>query len=207
MIWKSKVRYWTLFCPKYCATSGAVPASTSTATAPAIRRLGIILSTRPAGTTARLAGRPAPPRVPPPPRLLLVIASRASVCSVRASGAGRKLLLHDAHPDLGPDVGVDLDADLEVTQLADRLGEVHLAFVHVDAELLELALDVARRDRSVQLVFLAHLDIEGELDIGEPPGLGLSGGLLGGRLSGDALRLVGQLPLIRLGGGLPEPLP
>src|SRR5207244_12872858 len=48
MIWKSKVRYWTLFCPKYCATSGAVPASTSTATAPAIRRMGIILSTRPA---------------------------------------------------------------------------------------------------------------------------------------------------------------
>src|SRR2546425_4490653 len=48
MIWKSKVRYWTLFCPKYCATSGAVPASTSAATAPAIRRMGIILSAQPA---------------------------------------------------------------------------------------------------------------------------------------------------------------
>src|SRR6266566_4162614 len=55
MTWKSKDRYWTLFCPKYCAASGAAPASASAATAAAIRRMGIILSTR----------RPACPRRAP----------------------------------------------------------------------------------------------------------------------------------------------
>src|SRR2546430_9028093 len=64
----------------------------------------------------------------------------------RASPPGW-LLLHHAHPDLGPDVGVDLDPDLEVAQLADRLGGVHLALVHVDPELLRLAPDVAPRYR------------------------------------------------------------
>src|SRR6266853_1493903 len=33
MIWKSNVWYWTLFCPKYCAPSGAVPSPARTAAA------------------------------------------------------------------------------------------------------------------------------------------------------------------------------
>src|SRR5881296_3731884 len=69
----------------------------------------------------------------------------------------RILFLDDAHADLGAHVGVQLDPDLEVAQLADRLGEVHLALVDVDPQLFQLALDVARGDRAVQLVLLADL--------------------------------------------------
>src|SRR3989442_11416336 len=116
------------------------------------------------------------------------------------------LLLHHAHPDLGPDVGVDLDPDLEVAQLADRLGEVHLALVHVDPELLELALDVARRDRAVQLVLFADLDGEREMHIGEFRRLGFGGALFGGALARDALGFVRDLLLIGLGGGVGETL-
>src|SRR5258708_190596 len=35
MIWKSNVWYWTLFCPKYCAPSGAAPSPARTAAAAA----------------------------------------------------------------------------------------------------------------------------------------------------------------------------
>src|SRR6266581_964347 len=116
------------------------------------------------------------------------------------------LLLHHTHPNLGPDVGVDLDAHREIAQLANRLGEVHLALVHVNPELFELALDVARRDRAVQLVLFANLDREREMDVGEAGSLGFGGALLGGALPGDALRLVGDLLLVRLRGGVGEPL-
>src|SRR2546421_374160 len=57
---------------------------------------------------------------------------------------------------------MQLDPDPELAQLADRLGEVHLALVHLDPKLLQLALHVARRDRAVQLVLLADLDGEAE---------------------------------------------
>src|SRR6266566_5043507 len=111
------------------------------------------------------------------------------------------LLLHHAHPDLGPDVGVDLDPDLEVAQLADRLGEVHLALVHVNPELLELALDIARRDRAVELVLFADLDGEREMHVGELRRAGF-----GGALPRDALGFVRDLLLIGLGGGVGETL-
>src|SRR5213082_2645261 len=45
MMWKSKDWYCTLFCPKYCATSGAAPNSASAATIPPMRRMTVILST------------------------------------------------------------------------------------------------------------------------------------------------------------------
>src|SRR5438093_1573441 len=116
------------------------------------------------------------------------------------------LLLDDRHANLGMHVGMQLDPDPELAQLADRLREVHLALVHVDAELFQLALDVARRDRAVQLVLLAHLHREAELHLGDPGRLGLGGALLRGSLFGDALRLVGDLLLVGLRGRVGEPL-
>src|SRR5256885_9493330 len=116
------------------------------------------------------------------------------------------LLLDDRHANLGMHVGMQLDPDPELAQLADRLREVHLALVHVDAELFQLALDVARRDRAVQLVLLAHLHREAELHLGDPGRLGLGGALLRGSLFGGALRLVGDLPLVGLRGRVGEPL-
>src|SRR5437899_11220079 len=80
--------------------------------------------------------------------------------------------------------------DAELTQLADRLGEIHLALVHLDPELLELALHIARRDRAVELVLLPDLDGEAEPDLGDAGGLGLGGAPLLGALPGDPLRLV-----------------
>src|SRR2546422_8039804 len=47
------------------------------------------------------------------------------------------------------------------------------------------SLDVARRDRAVQLVLLAHLHREAELHLGDPGRLGLGGALLRGSLFGD----------------------
>src|SRR5229473_1744356 len=82
------------------------------------------------------------------------------------------LFLDDAHLDFGSHVRMELDTDAELAQFADRLGEVHLALVDLDAELLELALEVARRDGAVQLVLLADLDGEGEADLSQARGLG-----------------------------------
>src|SRR3989442_12218424 len=103
------------------------------------------------------------------------------------------LLLHHTHPDLGPDVGVDLDAHREIAQLANRLGEVHFALVPGDPELFELALDVARRDRAVQLVLFANLDREREVDVGEPGRLPFRGALLRRALPRARPRPVGAL--------------
>src|SRR5438034_5233357 len=89
------------------------------------------------------------------------------------------LLLHHTHPNLGPDVGVDLDAHREIAQLANRLGEVHLALVHVNPEPFDLALDVARRDRAGQLVFFATLDREREMELGEAVRPGFGGAVSG----------------------------
>src|SRR5438445_3042791 len=100
---------------------------------------------------------------------------------------------------------MQLDPDAELTQLADRLGEVHLAVVHLDPGLLELALHIARRDRAVELVLLPDLDGEAEPDLGDAGGLGLGGALLLGALPGDPLRLVRDLLLVRLGGWVGEP--
>src|SRR5438477_10839259 len=116
------------------------------------------------------------------------------------------LFLDDGHLDFGAHVGVELDPDPELAQLADRLGEIHLALVHLDPKLLELALHVARRDRAIQLVLLADFDGEAEPDLGDARGLGLGGALLVGALPGDPLRLVRDLLLVRLGGRVGEPL-
>src|SRR5438552_3601424 len=116
------------------------------------------------------------------------------------------LFLDDGHQDFGTHVGMQLDPDPELAQLADRLGEVHLALVHLDPKLLQLALHVARRDRAVQLVLLADLDGEAEPDLGDARGLGLGGALLVGALPRDPLRLVRDLLLVRLGGRVGEPL-
>src|SRR5438477_518310 len=95
------------------------------------------------------------------------------------------LFLDDGHLDFGAHVGVELDPDPELAQLADRLGEIHLALVHLDPKLLELALHVARRDRAIQLVLLADFDGEAEPDLGDARGLGLGGALLVGALPGE----------------------
>src|SRR5207249_8549255 len=119
---------------------------------------------------------------------------------------GDPLFPHHADPDFGADVGVDLDAYPKLAQRADRLGEVHLALVDVDPELLELALDVARGDRAEQLVLLADLDGERQADVGKLSRFGLGGGLLRGALLGEPLRLVNDPFLIGLGCEVGEPL-
>src|ERR1051325_6808026 len=297
MMWKSKDWYCTLFCPKYCATSGVAPNSASAATIPPMRRMTVILSTRsrvrpprapgrrPTGAradrtpairdekraprnrrsraapTAPVPGLPrdaarcraararsssAPPsparahpmfptrsrrnlrrpsshagRAPsgrspcgrrePPSRAAAPSAHRrrgarrgppggAPLAGAEprrqepqrrqriAAGAPRRapaapashsalsgclfrppvraprphsssmlildrtlsvaLFLDHGHLDFRTHVGVQLDPDAELAQLADRLGEIDLALVHLDPELLELALHVARRDRA-----------------------------------------------------------
>src|SRR5712692_6260678 len=115
------------------------------------------------------------------------------------------LFLDDAHLDFGSHVRMELDTDAELAQFADRLGEVHLALVDLDAELLELALEVARRDGAVQLVLLADLDGEGEADLSQARGLGFRGPLLGGALRSDPRALVGDLLLVGLGRRVGEP--
>src|SRR5881392_1248061 len=116
------------------------------------------------------------------------------------------LLLHHRDPHLRPDLGMDLDADLKIAQLTDRLVQIDLALIDVDAELLELALDVARGDGAVELLFLAHLDREGELHVGELRRFRFGRGLLAGTLFGEALALVDDLLLVRLGRQVGEPL-
>src|SRR5260370_480593 len=117
------------------------------------------------------------------------------------------LFLDDAHLDLGSHVCMELNADAELAQFADRLGEVHLALVDLDAEVLELALEVARRDGAVQLVLLADLDGEGEVDRSQASGLGFRGALLGGSLRRDPRALVGDFLLVGLRPRLRQPLP
>src|SRR5439155_678566 len=194
MIRKSKAWYWTLFCPKYCAASGAAPNSASAAAIPPMRRMTIILSTR-------CPGRPPPARVHRPtrsggrPLRLLVIARLSPVCSVVPGS----LFPPHAHLDLGAHVGMELDPDPELAQLPDRLREVHPALVDADPELLELALHVARGHGTVQLVLLTHLHREAEADLRDAGGLGFGGALLRGALLRDAFRLVGDLLLVGVG--------
>src|SRR3989442_2332910 len=120
--------------------------------------------------------------------------------------SGRRFLLDDFHHDFRPDVGVDLDAPAEFAQRADRLRQVDLALVDVHALLLEPALDVARGDGAVQLVFVAYLDREREADAAEPARLGLGDLTLGGAALGGALRFERDPLLVPLGGGIREPL-
>src|SRR5947207_217047 len=191
MIRKSKVRYWTLFCPKYCAASGVAPASATAATAAAIRRMGIILSTR-RPTRRRACPRRAPGRRPTGARAGKTPAAQGGT---RAPRSPRSRATPTA-----------LAPDPEVAHLADRLGEVHLALVHVDPQLFELALDVARRDRAVQLVLLADFDGKAQMHVGELGRLGFGGAPLGGALPRDARGFVRDLLLIGLGGGVGEAL-
>src|ERR1051325_6806222 len=254
-MWKSKDWYCTLFCPKYCATSGVAPNSASAATIPPMRRMTVILSTRsrvrpppargrrPTGARAdrtpairdekraprNRRSRAAPtapvpglPRdaarcraararsssAPPSParahpmfptrsrRNLRRPSSHAGRAPSGRSPCGRReppsraaapashsalsgclfrppvraprphsssmlildrtlsvaLFLDHGHLDFRTHVGVQLDPDAELAQLADRLGEIDLALVHLDPELLELALHVAPRDRAGQAV-------------------------------------------------------
>src|SRR5207237_5279175 len=101
---------------------------------------------------------------------------------------------------------MDLDPDVVFTQLADRLGQIDLALVDVDTQLLELALDVARRDRAVQLLLFADFHLEGEVDGGEARGFRLRGRLLGGLLFCQAFAFVGDLLLVGLRRRIGEPL-
>src|SRR5207247_2402818 len=114
--------------------------------------------------------------------------------------------LYHVHHDLGSDVRVDLDADLEVAQRADRLGQVDLPLVPVQFLFREPALDIARRDRAVELVLFPDLHGEAELDAGEPLGLRDGRLLLGEALLGQPLRFVGDPLLVGLGGRVGEPL-
>src|SRR5260221_7668627 len=72
--------------------------------------------------------------------------------------------------------------------------------------LLEAALNVAGRDRAVQLLFFADLHREGERDPGEARGLGFRRLRLGRALLGDALRLEGDAVLVALGGRVGQSL-
>src|SRR5215831_1812325 len=112
--------------------------------------------------------------------------------------AGPSLLDHHDR-DFGPHLGMQLDADGEIAERADRLGEIDLALVDVNALFLEPALDVACRHRTVQLLFLPDFHRERERDSGQAGGLGLGRLLFGRALLGDALRLEGDALLVPLG--------
>src|SRR4051812_9236263 len=121
-----------------------------------------------------------------------------------ASAVG--LLLHHRDPHLGPDLGMNLDTDLEIAELPNRLVQIDLALVDMDAELLELALDVARGDRAVQLLLFAYFDRERQLNVGEFGRFALGSRFLGGELPGEALALVGDFLLVRFGRRIGEAL-
>src|SRR3989454_8534050 len=100
---------------------------------------------------------------------------------------------------------MDLDPDAEFAELTDRLVQIDFALVDANAELLELPLDVAGRDRAVQLVFLADFHGEAELHAGKASRFGFRRRLLGGALLGDALAFVGDLLLVGVGRRIGEP--
>src|SRR5438876_10429506 len=70
MMRKSKVRYWTLFCPKYCAAAGGAQASASATAVAAVHRIRLMVSSDPPGRLLRAPGRL--PRVAPGGRTLAV---------------------------------------------------------------------------------------------------------------------------------------
>src|SRR5437667_12563264 len=90
----------------------------------------------------------------------------------------------------GPHFGMELDPDLVFTQLANRLRQIDLALVHVDPQLLELTLDVARRDGPVQLLLFTDLHLEAELGLGQARGFGLRRRLLRGVVHRGAMSFV-----------------
>src|SRR5947207_2689510 len=185
MIRNSKAWYCTLFCPKYCAASGAAPNRPS------------------AAVTSRRAASASPPACPAGrPLRLLVIACLSPVCSVLQG----PLFLPHAHLDFGAHVRMQLDTDAELPQRPDRLREVHPPLVDADPELFQLALDVARGDRAEQLVLFPDLHREGEVDLRDAGRLGFRGALLRGALLGDALRFVSDLLLVGVGRQVGEAL-
>src|SRR5262245_42910702 len=119
--------------------------------------------------------------------------------------AGPSLLDHHDR-DFGPHLGMQLDADGELAERADRLGEIDLALVDVNALFLEAALNVARRHRTVQLLFLPDLHRERERDPGQAGGLDFGRLLLRRALLGDAFRLEGDALLVARGGRIGQSL-
>src|SRR5256885_1752854 len=100
---------------------------------------------------------------------------------------------------------MDLDAYPEFPEGADRLGEIHLSLVDVDAQFLELALDVARGHGPVQPVLFADLHGEGELDAFELPSFALGRLALDGALLGEPVCLERDALSVALRGRIREP--
>ena len=101
------------------------------------------------------------------------------------------LLLDDPDPDLGLHVGVQADRHAIDAERLDRLVQVDLALLDVEALRLELLRDVGRRDGAEQLAFFADARREGERDLlellGEP--CARAAALVLGRLEAIALLL------------------
>src|SRR5688572_18491121 len=76
----------------------------------------------------------------------------------------RTLLLDHPHLDLGLHLGVQADGDLVDAERLDRLVQVDLLLLDVEALALALVRDVGRRHRAEELLFLAHAGGKGELD-------------------------------------------
>src|SRR5262249_50864017 len=87
------------------------------------------------------------------------------------------LLSDDSDLDVRCDLAMQLDRDVGLADLLDRLGELELAPLDLEALGGERLGDVGRRHRSVERLGLAHLAGDDDLDGGQP---------LGDRL-GDAL--------------------
>src|SRR5512143_47063 len=111
-------------------------------------------------------------------------------------------LLHDHHGELRPDFGMQLDAHAELPQRPDRLGQIDLALVHVNALLLETPLDVAGGHRAVELVFLPDLHGEGEADPCQFRRFSLGRLFLGLGQAGEPVGLEGDPLAIPFGGGV-----
>src|SRR5262245_16311947 len=107
------------------------------------------------------------------------LASSRSAGETRGHAKTRDLtFLGDEQLEAGDDLGVELDLELVPAEVLDRLVELDLALVDLDALRLQELGDVARGDRTVEHVVLAHLAGRDEAQRGDPRGELLELGLL-----------------------------
>ena len=88
-------------------------------------------------------------------------------------GGARPALSDDPHFQVDCDVAVQLHGNFVFAQPLDRVGEIELAAIELEALRGERVGDVLAGDRSVERLGLAHLAADLELDVGHPIGDGL----------------------------------